>query len=111
MESQSGEEHPLWGSLPPRESGGEGRGWSRWPVLQTRRFWGRSIRKRSDPWSHCLDSGGEWVGSPLRQGCLVPSAPAGPAGCEVGRGTQVRSELRWGPRVLGKACRKEEEKI
>lgn len=50
-------------------------------------------------------------GSPLRQGCLVPSAPAGPVGCEVGRGTQVRSELRWGPRVLGKACRKEEEKI
>lgn len=66
MESQSGEEQLLWGSLPPWETGGEGRAvGAGGPLLQTRRFWGRSIRKQSDPWSHCLDSGGEWVGGAL----------------------------------------------
>lgn len=36
-------------------------------------------------------------GSPLRQGCLVPSPLAGPVRCEVGRGIQARTEPAGGP--------------
>lgn len=96
MESQSGDEERSdrhREACLPREEKEEGAAVEQVdPSANHTDFGGRSIQKLSDPWSHCLDSGGEWGA----QGCLMPSSLAGPVRCEVGRRPQAKREHLWG---------------
>lgn len=61
MESQSGEEQPLWGSLPPVGEGEGGNGcWSRRTPPPT-----TPILRGGEASGNGLDSGGEWVAGAL----------------------------------------------